>query len=214
MQKYVKFLPILALISVNLIPAIGVIFWGWSLTALMVLYWMESLIVGAFNIPKMALSLGTAGTKIRVIIFFCIHYGGFWLAHGFFLLVFLVPTIKENPDIGGQAVNTNIDIAFIPVLLLLVLSHLISFVMNFLRRDPSTRVYAQVQMFAPYGRVMLLHIMILGGATLAAKYSSSVWVLALLVVLKLVLDLGAHILFNSAYHRDVERSTDSLFGQG
>lgn len=41
------------LILANLIPLVGVIFWGWSVFNIVVLYWMENLVIGVINILKM-----------------------------------------------------------------------------------------------------------------------------------------------------------------
>ena len=101
----------LVLIAVNLIPLVGVAFWGWSLMMILVLYWIESGIVGAINVFKIArASGGTDGSPISVngnrvtirisglassmsrgpvIGFFIVHYGIFWGVHGIF--VFLLP---------------------------------------------------------------------------------------------------------------------------
>jgi hypothetical protein len=45
---------IVALLVTNAIPLIGVIFWGWSLFAILLLYWIENGIVGAINVLKIA----------------------------------------------------------------------------------------------------------------------------------------------------------------
>jgi hypothetical protein len=97
----------LLLVAVNLIPLIGVAFWGWSLMLILVLYWVESGIVGAINVMKIAaargvgLGIGGRGITIRIngfagglargalIGFFIFHYGMFWVVHGVF--VFLLP---------------------------------------------------------------------------------------------------------------------------
>ena len=60
----------LLLVAVNLVPLIGVAFWGWSLMLILVLYWIESGIVGAFNVLKMAAAQGTGiglpGSRVAI----------------------------------------------------------------------------------------------------------------------------------------------------
>ncbi len=91
-----------ALIAVNLIPLAGVVVLGWRLSDLMLLYWIENGIIGAFTVLKILTSrvpsdgdtsaghshlvplahrLGAVGTAL----FFTVHYGIFWTVHGVFV---------------------------------------------------------------------------------------------------------------------------------
>lgn len=45
--------PALMLLAVNCVPLAGVLFWGWSLFEIVVLYWFENLVIGAINALKM-----------------------------------------------------------------------------------------------------------------------------------------------------------------
>lgn len=49
----------IALLIANAIPIVGVLFFGWSLITILVLYWVENGIVGFWNIPKIALAKGS-----------------------------------------------------------------------------------------------------------------------------------------------------------
>ena len=49
----------IALLIANAIPLIGVLFFGWSLITILVLYWLENGIVGFWNVPKIALAQGS-----------------------------------------------------------------------------------------------------------------------------------------------------------
>ena len=49
----------IALVIANAIPLVGVLFFGWSLITILVLYWVENGIVGFWNIPKIALARGS-----------------------------------------------------------------------------------------------------------------------------------------------------------
>jgi len=114
-------LSVVGLIAVNLLPLIGVVFWGWSLMMVLVLYWLESGIVGVINVFKIARAEGgvddppveVSGNRITIrlsgvastmgkgpiIGFFVLHYGIFWAVHGVF--VFLMPLFAglSNPAI-------------------------------------------------------------------------------------------------------------------
>jgi hypothetical protein len=47
------------LVVANAIPLIGVLFFGWSLWTILVLYWLENGIVGFWNVPKIILAHGS-----------------------------------------------------------------------------------------------------------------------------------------------------------
>ena len=83
---------ILALIAANLAPLFGVLFFGWDAAAIVLLYWIENLIIGAYNVLMMILvkvkSQSEQFKKLFIIPFFCVHFGGFCAVHGFFLLAF------------------------------------------------------------------------------------------------------------------------------
>ena len=49
---------ILALVVANLLPLAGVVWWGWTVLEVLVLYWLESGIVGLLNVPKILLARG------------------------------------------------------------------------------------------------------------------------------------------------------------
>lgn len=48
-----------ALLIANAIPLVGVLFFGWSLLTILVIYWLENGIVGFWNVPKIVLAQGS-----------------------------------------------------------------------------------------------------------------------------------------------------------
>jgi hypothetical protein len=50
----------IVLLLANAIPLVGVLFFGWSLLTILVLYWVENGIIGLWNVPKLALARGSA----------------------------------------------------------------------------------------------------------------------------------------------------------
>jgi len=49
-----RFTPaILALIVMNMIPLVGVLKFGWDAGTIVFLYWLENVVIGLLNIPKM-----------------------------------------------------------------------------------------------------------------------------------------------------------------
>ena len=49
----------IVLLIANAIPLIGVLFFGWSLLTILVIYWLENGIVGFWNVPKIVLAQGS-----------------------------------------------------------------------------------------------------------------------------------------------------------
>jgi len=84
----------LVLVAANLVPLAGVLFFGWSVFSTLLLFWVENVIVGAFNVLRMLVAQPQIGVmwaaKLFMIPFFTFHYGMFVTVHGLFVLT-LVP---------------------------------------------------------------------------------------------------------------------------
>ena len=53
--------PAVEILAVNMLAVIGVGVFGWSALTLLLLYWIENLVVGAFNAVKMLIAGASAG---------------------------------------------------------------------------------------------------------------------------------------------------------
>jgi hypothetical protein len=194
-------LPIAALllIVVNLIPLFGVLFFGWSLFSIMLLYWLENGFIGFFNVFKIALArapgsgftingrpVSPSNKEIRII-FFILHYGLFWTVHGVFVFVFF--GLSSSSGLFGSVGLRGVAIAAAA----LFLSHGVSFFVNFLGKEEYLTVSPDRQMTEPYSRVVVLHVTILAGGFLADSLGAPLAALVLLVLLKTVIDLLAHL---------------------
>ncbi len=195
-----RFLPsVAALVLANLVPLVGVVGWGWEVFPLVLLFWCENVIVGAFNVLKMLLAEPRQPlawvTKLFLIPFFCVHYGMFTLVHGLFVAgffggAFRVGAAFPDADFFWQAITQH-HLTWAAAGL--ALSHGVSFIVNYLGRGEYRQARVQQLMAQPYGRVVVLHLTILGGAFLMAALRSPTAGLVLLVVLKIGLDLHAHL---------------------
>ena len=90
----------------------------------------------------------------------------------------------------------------------LALSHGVSFFVNFIREEEYLNVSPDEQMFQPYGRVIVLHVTILGGGFLAGYLGTPLASLVLLVILKTAIDLRAHL----KEHRETQVSSETASG--
>lgn len=186
------------LIAANLVPLAGVLWWDWSVFALLVLFWMENVVIGLLFALRMlcadpsdpALWLG----KLFLIPFFCVHYGMFTAVHGMFVfMLFGSDKAAQKLDLAEPALRAaeRYDL-WLPIGVL-VASHAFSFLWNYLYRGEFRRAQLSRLMAKPYGRVMVLHVAIILGGFGAALLGSPVWALVLLVVLKTALDYRAHV---------------------
>lgn len=211
-DEYLTNIPLVALVAANLIPLWGVVFWEWDAFNVVLLYWSENIVVGFYNILKMAFvkvshpaeHLG----KLFMIPFFTIHYGGFCAIHGLFVLM-----LFEKGDSSFMN-NTTWPCFFVFLQMLLnvikhaysimslemryamgalFLSHGVSFVYNYLIKGEYTRIKGDKLMGSPYARIVIMHMAVIFGAFLTMALGSPVGILIVLVGLKTSLDVIFHL---------------------
>lgn len=212
-----RWLSAAVLVAVNLIPLIGVAFWGWSLMLILVLYWIESGIIGAINVVKIAraqgpTSIGVGGSRMTIrmtgmaaglarggiIGFFILHYGIFWVVHGVFVLLLPLFAGLSTVEPGATTLGP-MDFGPLPLegvglsAALLAVSHGISFFVNYLGHGEYLHVSPEQQMMSVYGRVIVLHMTIIFGAFVIGFFGTPFAALVLLVGLKTLIDLFFHL---------------------
>ena len=79
------------LIAANSFPLYGVAVLDWEVFPLVLLFWLENVIIGCFNVFKMLL-IGPYDAvrwigKMFMAAFFVVHYGGFAAIHGMFVVL-------------------------------------------------------------------------------------------------------------------------------
>jgi uncharacterized protein DUF6498 len=185
------------LVAANLVPLAGVLFFGWTVFATLLLFWAENVIVGVFNVLRMLTatpqSAAMWAVKLFMIPFFTFHYGMFVFVHGVFVLqLFGGVHVRGFPTAAMfyQAIQAA---GIAPAAWGLALSHGVSFAFNYIGAGQYRTVLVPQLMVRPYGRVMVMHVVILVGGFLVQLLGSPVIALALLVVLKTALDLRAHL---------------------
>ncbi len=170
----------------------------WTVFSVVLLYWCENVIVGGFNVLRMACaspkSLAADAVKLFLIPLFIVHYGMFTFVHGIFVLVLFGPA-KDLGGFPGPAVFAaavrGAGVGF--AVLVIALSHGFSFVHNYLMGGEYRTASPQQLMGQPYARVVVLHIAILAGGFLAQAMGAPTAALLILVVLKTTIDLQAHL---------------------
>jgi hypothetical protein len=196
---------VVALILANVVPLAGVLWFGWSVWTILVIYWLENGIVGLFNVLKMA---AASGSGKSIIPFFIVHYGMFWLVHGIFVMtlplfatigssVELEPIGMPVPPMGVDGTGTasaGPNLAGVAIAgIFLFISHGLSYLFNYLGRGEYLRTTAGDLMFAPYKRLVILHLTIIFGGLAVATTGAGLLPLVILVALKTAMDLGFHV---------------------
>ena len=215
LQNNLSNLPLIALLAANTLPLIGVLFFGWDAFAIVLLYWTENIVIGFYNVLKMAFvkmpnpaaHLG----KLFMIPFFIIHYGGFTAVHGVFVLSFFNQDNRDfNPFPAGD--TWPCFLAFVQLLFNVIrqaiamlpanmryavaglfISHGISFGYNYFYKGERNRTNLQRLMGQPYGRIVVLHIAIIFGGFLTMAFGSPLGLLLILVLLKTIIDVKLHL---------------------
>ena len=199
-----RFTPaVISLIVMNLIPLVGVLSFNWDAATIVFLYWLENVIIGCLNIPKILLCRGSSiktasgelsdhpkrpiGDRLFISVFFSVHYGIFCFGH----YSFLQSAFPKLPGFENMFSALTGPVLFWS-LLGLTTSHVISMVVNFYGKGEYKNRSANEQMFMPYSRIVVLHIVIILGAGVAMLTGQGIVMLILLVLLKIGFDLVAH----------------------
>lgn len=173
----------LALIAANLVPLIGVFVLGWSVTSILVVYWVESVIIGVLNIPRIFATNGSVSGKLFISAFFSVHFGLFCFGHAVFLIsLFEARPVFEQLRSGGALLYTALGF---------FISHAISLAVRFSRREFADKT-PNDQLVAPYGRVMIMHATVLIGGYLMQRFGAPMMALIFLIALKTAVDYAAH----------------------
>jgi Family of unknown function (DUF6498) len=177
----------LMLLGVNLGIIAAAFFGDWSLPTILASYVAQSVIIGLFQAKKMAdlkvfstegLKMNdqpvdpTPATRRKVVVFFLIHYGGFHAAYFGFVFTAGRP---EWLAVAGSS-------------LLFFGNHLFSYFSN--RAADSKRVpNIGTMMFAPYIRILPMHLFIVFGALVAGGRNA----LVVFMLLKTLADETMHL---------------------
>lgn len=180
----------LTLILANLIPLFGVWIAGWDIGQIMLLFWAESAIIGYYNLCKMwkvgRWSLLFYGP------FFIGHYGAFMAVHLLFIYSLFIGDLASDAQVSRNQVLNDMQTLW-PALLGLLISHGISYYINFVKTNKSQGRTMAKQMQEPYRRVMIMHVTLIFGGFLTLSFGTSIGALMLLLLLKVAADLRGHV---------------------
>ena len=182
----------LVLIIANLVPIAGMIFLGWNLSDVMVLYWAESAVIGFFNLCKIAV----IGHWMALLAgpFFLGHFGGFMSIHFLFIYTLFVRGLQGGNGSDGELADVaQLFVNLWPALAALFVSHAFSFLKNFLGRHEYRGRTLLNQMKEPYSRIIFMHLVLIFGGGLTIILGELTPVLLIVIGLKIFFDVKAHL---------------------
>lgn len=203
-----------ALIGANLAIALLVVLRGWGYYEVILVYWLEALVVGVFTVARMAV-VATLGaplgtwidasaplTRIFLLVFgvgfFVVKYGAFAIGMG--LLVVMVPAFLGTAE--GTGVLRALSSVGATALLaagVLVVSHGISFAVNFVAGREYERTNLLYLMIHPYVRMWLVMVTLAAGLV-AAHFLPALGVSAAFGVTVVLLKTGADLIAHRVEH--------------
>ena len=182
------------ILLLNLIPVAGVLWLGWDAGQILMLYWVENLIIGVMALVRILTARGVDEPvngappegPVRLGCFFTFHYGVFTLVHGVFTMV-LASRILGCADVLWSRVFAN------PVFHWAVLAaaaiQVVILVRDWWRSGLWRRSTPFMEMFRPYGRIVVLHVTVLACAWWLSETSAPAWAVLILCLTKAVVEL-------------------------
>lgn len=205
---------IAVLVAANLVLVVGVASWGWRVQEVVFLYWMENLVIGAWNVLRILCAvpaglglmarqgIGPSATglffaKLFSAAFFVLHFGLFCYVHGEFLAAMIdLSNGVRMPGfypLGPVLAATLRDPHSLAAIAALAVSHGYSFFRNYLGRGEYRNVEMAALMKRPYQRIVVTHLFIMAGAAAMFALQSPLAVIIVFVVVKIAVDVYSHL---------------------
>jgi len=210
---------VLSLLGANALVMILALILEWSLFDTLLVFCVESIIIGVINVPKMILVLrapkmsdelkdGQASeieqlaflTKLFVLVirFFFILFGSILFTAFCFIQLLIIKDFFYGNGIetlkGIEWSEVQIDWSSFTIgVIIIALSHLISFMTNFVGKKEYLNTKISRQIFAPFRRVLLV-ILVIISAGFVIRYMGidSPWAVIPFFVIKTFFDLRQH----------------------
>ena len=196
----------LFLIAANLLPVVGVVFWGWDAFVLLMLYWMETAIIGFWTIVRVAAAPAASGSLrgvpavlggLGIAAFFSVHAGIFMIVHFVFLWTLFSGAWSHRIHGVGDFVRLMVlgTGLWFPLIVLFLgrgwalIWPLIAPRLG-LTPAPDAAKGEDNAIGALYTRIIVMQFTILIGAWFAVAAGDGIAPLILLIVIKTVVDLG------------------------
>jgi hypothetical protein len=193
------------IVAANAIPVVGVLFFDWQALPLLVFYWIENVVIGAFNVVKIFIAGVTKDGVQRIasfflVPFFILHYGLFCFVHGIFVFAMFTmsdafhggvePTTESFDLMGRVAAMLQADSDLMWSTVALGVVQVGAFGIFWLGGRRWRETDAIRQMFEPYGRIVVMHLTIFIATIPVLIIGQPMLAVLVLALLKSGLDLG------------------------
>ena len=184
------------LIIVNLVPLYGVWFENWNAVQVFLVYCLETIIIGVFNIIKMAsITLFVRpkdiweynGSKTIVsgwyfILFFILHYGFFVFLQT--QLFFLVSGLVKSESIFGsyQQLSSLLGQDGKLLLLIFITYYTTQYLFDFINNGQYKKVSQSRLMFQPYIRIFVQQMIVITGSIFLRFGAGKIFILIVVAV--------------------------------
>lgn len=207
------------IILINVYPIAGVLALGWDYFIIVLLYIIETVIIGIYNAAKMATAKGeinqeddsedsfsnsaftdeTGQTKsgcikVFLIPFFLFHYNFFVAVQSVF--VFIISGQMGNRDFS---ISEILNFDFAGAVLFIILSHGYSFYTHYIQGGEYKKVSPPRLMIQPYKRIFIQQITVIFGTMIIMVTGAPVFFLVLLIILKTAVDIHAHLKLHEVF---------------
>ena len=185
-----------AAIASAAVMAIGIVVFDWPAFTVLALFWLENVIIGGFT----ALRILAAGSRTEryaeslvTAAFFTVHYGLFCVVHGIFVAMLFggIRTMSAASDplflMIGRVTGDRVGVL---VVIAMVLAAALDAWRAMATLDVDDPKAVRSIMSEPYGRIVVLHVVLLAGGFLMVALQLPSLAALLLVAFKLVYDLG------------------------
>ena len=181
----------------NLLLLISLVIVG-QVSALAILYgyFLETILIGIFNIFKMlACHKHERGNKkpiIPLVLFFIFHYGMFVAVQSIFL--FAIVSFSGNEFISEpfNLIDNYISVlqteGILPVILILALGQILKYIFDFIQPQKYLEFRSQDIMMKPYARIFIQQFVVILASFFIAFSDASIIAAILLIVFRFLVD--------------------------
>ncbi|WP_167052243.1 DUF6498-containing protein [Salinibacterium sp. ZJ77] len=161
-----------------LLPALGILAWGWDWRPVVVLFWLDNITIGVLTLISLVRRrrAGEVPSSMHPL-FFALHYGIFTTVHGVFVFIIVMGAQSFSAGIGPAAEAEPLPL--VPILIAWGAASLVQWALAAFSKTPFTDGVG-----GAYGRVVVLHLTILLGVFLIITLQLPAIVAIVLVVLR------------------------------
>jgi hypothetical protein len=175
---------VIAIIGANLMPVVGVLFFGWDASSIILLYWIENLVViGFYTLLKITFARAPGAKKTLVVSLFCVFYSLVWSFQGCYMFSYLARKFSET----GEWLNSLTGIAWF--IFGLFISHGVFFIQSYWIRKEYLYIPPERLALQPIPKIVLFLIILTISSSVVEKTGSTTASFITLIALKTGLEL-------------------------